>query len=728
MSDNRNPIKHIKFSETDYFKPDVNAGGNNIPHKEVTNEFKKQLYDSISELKAEKEIEGFETGIRVAIVELEDKAIAKSSRPKAIFNDSTCPFFGDIGYGKLLIEVTDDGLIALQSKIERTNTKADKKALSAIKSINPYRIEPRIDQNNDVKTISVRLFRFNSLAQNDKLDEVFESYLKTVGCDWKKHPSNAMRLYRISSYNPKLIVLLTTFSGVQSVISSQSIKIRPMVQSGLEGHPATLYPPEEGVDYPVVAVVDSGVSTNCEALDLWVVGRGSYVPSAYKNDEHGTFVSGLVSNSYNLNDSDIRFPLCQSKIFSVEVLGTEDGCAEDIIHAMYEVAKENPNIKVWNLSLGSSSPVSMSEISNMAILLDEFQDRHSCLCVVAAGNYEESYREWPPIPVLNDGISSPGDSVRSLTVGSLAHVNGFVENEMPSHFSRKGPVSNYVQKPEVVHYGGNIIMSGGRPVTLGVNSIDVNGEATNNIGTSFSTPIISAVAANLFHQIGARATPSLVKALIIQNANLHNTIENEHKPYYGWGKPQGSSEILTVKDYESTMVFEGQAQKSFEIQKLPFPIPECLRTDDRKVRAELFITLVYQPELDAQKAFEYAQIDLAVGFGEINDEGKFTSRVPLQKGEHQYETDLVKSGDKWSPVKVYKKTFPRGVDIENWKLRISVLDRDGYEAEGVMVPFSIVLTIRDIDKDKPVYNEMTRLMDQQNWEVSDLVVDTQIQV
>jgi hypothetical protein len=364
----------------------------------------------------------------------------------------------------------------------------------------------------------------------------------------------------------------------------------------------------------------------------------------------------------------------------------------------------------------------------MAILLDEFQDRHSCLCVVAAGNYEESYREWPPIPVLNDGISSPGDSVRSLTVGSLAHVNGFVENEMPSHFSRKGPVSNYVQKPEVVHYGGNIIMSGGRPVTLGVNSIDVNGEATNNIGTSFSTPIISAVAANLFHQIGARATPSLVKALIIQNANLHNTIENEHKPYYGWGKPQGSSEILTVKDYESTMVFEGQAQKSFEIQKLPFPIPECLRTDDRKVRAELFITLVYQPELDAQKAFEYAQIDLAVGFGEINDEGKFTSRVPLQKGEHQYETDLVKSGDKWSPVKVYKKTFPRGVDIENWKLRISVLDRDGYEAEGVMVPFSIVLTIRDIDKDKPVYNEMTRLMDQQNWEVSDLVVDTQIQV
>ncbi len=57
-----------------------------------------------------------------------------------------------------------------------------------------------------------------------------------------------------------------------------------------------------------------------------------------------------------------------------------------------------------------------------------------------------------------------------------------------------------------------------------------------------------------------------------------------------------------------------------------------------------------------------------------------------------------------------------------------VLDRDGYEAEGVMIPFSIVLTIRDIDKEQPVYNEMAQLMDQQNWEVSNLVVDTQIQV
>jgi serine protease AprX len=175
------------------------------------------------------------------------------------------------------------------------------------------------------------------------------------------------------------------------------------------------------------------------------------------------------------------------------------------------------------------------------------------------------------------------------------------------------------------------------------------------------------------------------------------------------------------------MVFEGIAQKSFEIEKLPFPIPECLRTHEGKVRAEFFITLVYHPELDPQKAFEYCQMDINVGFGKIEN-GKFKSQVPLQNEEHLFESDLVKNGDKWSPIKVYKKRFPDGVNIENWKLRVSVMDREGYEAQGVLIPFSIVLTLRDIDKEQPVYNEMSILMDQYNWEVSDLVIDSQIQV
>lgn len=728
MERNRNPIKHVKFSEGDYFKPPVNPGGNSKPHKAVTEDFKKLLLQSIDEISNDlvSTSDAYTVGVQTAVVELEDKATAKSNRPTAIFNEGTCPFFGDAGYAKFFIQVTEDGLVKLRHKIENATSKSVTKEISAIKSIKKY--VPDIKFDDTSKSVSVRLFRFNSEISNKQIDIQFEKYLSSIGCEWVKYPSVAVRLYRVSGATQKLFNSLINFSSVQSAISSHCIALKPMDASISNSSPASILSPEDGKTYPVVAVVDSGVSLNCPQIEPWVVGRSNYVANSYKCDQHGTFVSGLIANSFNLNGQDIRFPKCQAKIHSVEVIGS-DGCdLYDVLNAMDEVARANRHIKVWNLSLGDSSPVSMSEISTMALLLDEFQDRFDCLCIVAAGNYQGSLREWPPVASLNDGISSPGDSVRCLTIGSLAHVDGFVKNEEPSHFSRKGPVSNYVQKPEVVHYGGNVIVSGGQLLRLGVNSIDTHGYARHDIGTSFSTPIVSAIAANLFHLVGERATPSLIKSLIIHSANLNNLIGDEHKPYFGWGVPKGSEEILDVEDYESTMVFEGKAQKSFEIQKLPFPIPECLRTKEGKVRAEFFITLVYQPELDPNKAFEYCQVDLQVGFGEIDKNNKFTSRVPLQKGAHQFESDLVKSGDKWSPVKVYQARFPKGVDIENWRLRVSVLDRDGYEAEGVLIPFSIVLTIRDIDREEPVYNEMARLMQVHNWEVSNLIIETQIQV
>jgi serine protease AprX len=720
-NNNYNPIKHVKFSEVDYFQPPTHGGGNSKPLKEVTNEFRAELLSSIQYLTT---VEGFQEKTTIAVVELENKATAKSHRPTAIFNDKTCPFFGDVGYAKHLIQITPSGLLALKEKISNGKTKQIIKDISAIKSIFHY--EVNINAVQDEKSLSVRLFRFNTIEKNQTLDNDFECFLEKFDCQWEKHSSNAVRLYRISGSTNIILQSLPKFAGVQSVISSKCIQLKPMVKSRLGISPPTMLPPLQDKEYPVVAVVDSGIS-HCDPINPWVVGRTTCVAPAYKNDEHGTFVGGLITNSFNLNNSDNRFPLCQAKIFSVEVLGNDGGDLYSIIQSMHDVAKTNPQIKVWNLSLGGSTPVSKDEISAMAIMLDEFQDKFNCLCVVAAGNFEEGIREWPPTEELSDGISTPGDSVRSLTVGSIAHIDGIVNNQEPSHFSRKGPVSNYVQKPEIVHFGGNIMMNNGQPVTLGVNSIDSIGNSHHDIGTSFSTPIVSSIASNLFGEIGERANPSLVKALIIHNSNLHNSIDDEHKPYYGWGKPQGSSDILSVKDYESTMVFEGVAQKSFEIEKLPFPIPECLRTDEGKVRAEFFITLVYHPELDPQKAFEYCQMDINVGFGKIED-GKFNSQVPLQKEQHLFESDLVKNGDKWSPIKVYKKRFPNGVDIKDWKLRVSVMDREGYEAQGVLIPFSIVLTVRDIDKEQPVYNEMSILMDQYNWEVSDLVIDSQIQV
>ncbi|HIF9182341.1 TPA: S8 family peptidase [Photobacterium damselae] len=726
MGQGKNPIKHVEFSVQDYYRPQVNPGGRNTPLKKVDDSFRAELINSLDTIKAN--LSSNQLDVCTAIVELEDNAVAKSHRPTALFNNQTCPFFGDAGYGKMLIEVHSSGLKTLEQKIQTVNSKQGIKALSAVKSITVYSPSISIPKNEEGGII-VRLFRYSTEELNTKVDVNFELILKRLNCVWEKHRSESVRLYKISSNIKHLLEELPDIATVQSAIVSNSIFIKPMENTGTTLSPADILAPNPSAIYPVVGVVDSGVSQSCAQLNDWLVGLKRTIPDPFRNLDHGTFVSGMVSNSH-LYNQDSRFPKCQSKIFSIEVLGDNVGDIYNIVNTMYETAEEHPEIKVWNLSLGTSEPASQSEISAMALMLDEFQDKHNCLCVIAAGNYCDSLRVWPPEEKLYDGVSSPGDSVRGLTVGSIAHMDGVVKNEEPSPFSRKGPVSNYVQKPDLVHFGGNLLNVGGNAIPIGVNSICPKGNKRNDIGTSYATPIISSLAANLFQELGERATPNLVKALLIHNANktFGQKVRDEHRPYYGWGLPLDISEILDVKDYEITLVFEGHAQKSFEVEKLPFPIPKCLRTDDEKVRGEFFITLVYQPELDPNQAFEYCQLDVKVGFGEIDADGKFTSKVPPKNDAHLYEEDLVKNGDKWSPVKVYQKSFPKGVNIENWRLRVKVLDREGYEADGVQIPFTLLLTISDIDKKRPVYNEMVQLIDAYNWEVSDLVIDQKISV
>ena len=724
----KNSIKHVQFSEIDYIKPQVNIGGSTKLHKELTSSFMSQVVSSIRELHEELCVSISKTNIPYmpAVVELETKAISKSNRPTAIFNDTTCPFFGDVGFSRFLIQTTPDGLKKLERRISDSfGKKTLEAALSAVKSISKF--EPKIQVSNNPKSgfYIIRLIRFEDDHVNHLIDSQFEQYLSSLSVDWSKSESLSIRVYRVKLIGEQIQEICNNNVFVQSVSPSKSIFSHESTIPTDIPLPVDLSFPED--DFPVVGLVDTGVSQYCEPLTPWLVGQVNIVSEEERNNEHGTFVAGLLANAKLLNDNSPYFPSCQSKIYSIEAIGNNGGDFYEIIHSLESAAQKHPHIRVWNLSLGEGNPVDLSGISEFGILLDEFQDRYNCLCVVSAGNYDDDLRTWPPLKLYDDRISSPGDSVRALTVGSLAHLDGFVNIGSPSSFSRKGPVSNFVQKPEIVHYGGNLRADGSFDPSLAIKSICPFGGTSRDVGTSFSTPIVSSLAANLFHRIGERATPSLVKGLLVHSANLQARTPNEHRDYLGWGVPADIDELLNVNDYETTLVFDGIAKKSFEVQKLPFPIPECLRTADGKVRAEFFITLVYQPDLDAKKSFEYCQVDVSIGLGKT-DGGSFTSRVPLQASSPKYESDLAKSGDKWSPIKVYHKAYPKGTDVENWKLRVALLNRDGYEAEGVEVPFSIILTIRDIDKEQPVFNEMSRLMDQYNWEVSDLIVDHRLEV
>lgn len=89
--------------------------------------------------------------------------------------------------------------------------------------------------------------------------------------------------------------------GVQSIPQMPLIgTIRPQMVNSLP-LPQGLPEATSGMDFPLIAVVDSGVSTSLPALESWVVDRRSDVAPEYRNTDHGTFVAGLIIWGATLN-------------------------------------------------------------------------------------------------------------------------------------------------------------------------------------------------------------------------------------------------------------------------------------------------------------------------------------------------------------------------------------------------------------------------------------------
>lgn len=119
-------------------------------------------------------------------------------------------------------------------------------------------------------------------------------------------------------------------------------------------------------------------------------------------------------------------------------------------------------------------------------------------------------------------MAKMADSVRSLVVGSIANEKDrydLAEINMPSPFTRKGPGPSYIIKPDLVAYGGNAgIRPDGKMTTTGVKTFDAAGLPTRAPGTSFSTPWIARIAAELDFLLDGDFDPLLIKALMVHNA------------------------------------------------------------------------------------------------------------------------------------------------------------------------------------------------------------------
>lgn len=725
------------------------GGGAKVPFRTVDAAFRQRLHTQVDSIRTALTSHIARTGSAPVKVRLLRKATAKSHRPDTLFSAKTCPIIGNGALGELFIKATPTGLNALADQINSNTSDKIVKELSCVESIEPISPQERrkgresldilkgCPRGRDGFITRVRLFDFGRSDDQAQLVRDFEAE-----CNERKIAitstgyANGTYVYAVECRNAAEVDSLANIIGVRSISQMPLIRtIRPQMVNSLP-LPQTLPQAVPGSDFPVIAVVDSGVSASLPALESWVVDRKSDVAPEYRNTDHGTFVAGLIAWGSVLNPTIPGIDSEPCGVIDLQVLPNTDPARgdtdvlteQDFLQSLEEWLKQYANrCKVWNLSLGTNEVCSLDEFSALAEQLDKLQEQYNVSFVVSAGNYTNvPLLDFPRTKSqLDQGrITSPADSILAITVGSISQV-GYQANgpkqHQPSSFSRHGAGPNHIIKPDLIHYGGSCTTDFSH--LSGVRSINGNGTA-EDIGTSYATPLVSRTLAQVYHQITPTPSPVMARALITHHARdprLGGRVPDGEENFFGFGLPAPVPYCLECNPYTSTLIFEDTLRPSYFLEWDDFPYPSSLRRDGRYF-GEVWMTVAFAPARGARWGSEYCETHIDAHFGvyqgvKSRSTGKITSKFRgLVPPEHKnpgelYETYQVEKLRKWSPVRTYHGAMgEKGERGDRWRLKVQLLTRHGIEDEEAFKPqpFALIVTIADPLKTAPVYDEMAK--------------------
>ena len=389
---------------------------------------------------------------------------------------------------------------------------------------------------------------------------------------------------------------------------------------------------------------------------------------------HGTSVSSIIVDGPTLNpELDDGCGKFRVRHFGVATSGYFNSFT--ILRTINEIIKENRDIKVWNLSLGSDKEIHPNFISPEAAILDKIQSENDVIFIIAGtnkrtGDNEERY------------IGSPADSINSLVVNSVDY------NDRPVSYSRKGPVLSFFNKPDVSYYGGDKS-----------NPIKVYCETGGQIvaGTSFAAPWIARKMSYLIDILGL--SREVAKALIVDAASGWKRQE-EPSQYVGYGVvPIKIGDIIKSQDDEIKFVISGTSEKYNTYNySLPVPISKDMYPYIAKA------TLCYFPVCSRNQGVDYTNTELDLHFGRLNGTTVKTINDNKQgeEGSYIYEGNARLFFRKWDNVKHIveypkKGTRPKKVyDTKMWGLSIKTTERlEKKYGEGLN--FGVVITLKEIN-------------------------------
>lgn len=424
--------------------------------------------------------------------------------------------------------------------------------------------------------------------------------------------------------------------------------------------------------------------------------------------KHGTEITSIIVDGPRMNpwldDGCGRFRVrhfgvCTNKISMVK-----------LVRKLKDIVNNNPDIHVWNLSLGTDEEVSKNFISFDAAVLDELQAKKNIVFVVSGTNDNRDER------IGNIRVGSPADSLNSIVVNSIKR------NGNPASYSRKGTVLSFFNKPDVVYYGGDYDER--------INAYAPSGEE-QVYGTSFAAPWISRKMCFLIDVMGF--SREIAKALIIDSAAgwEYKASTAKDKELLGYGAvPIQIEKVVSTDNDEIKFILYGTSE-SYKTTNYGIPVP---KDNDNKYPYIARATICYFPECSRAQGIDYTNRELTLKFGRIKSDGKImdiNENIQDDKNSYIDERQSRREFRKWENTKFISKVLKNNQALKSyedklWGIVITSKERlDTQMHSGLN--FGVIITLKEI-KGVNRIEDFIRACTLRGWIVNEITIKNQIDI
>ncbi len=432
---------------------------------------------------------------------------------------------------------------------------------------------------------------------------------------------------------------------------------------------------------PVIGVIDTQFDERVY-FHKWVTYikcLSSDIPLDSNDFFHGTAVSSIIVDgpSFNpkLQDHCGRF-----RVRHFGVATARRFSSFSVLKMIRDIVRQNRDIKVWNLSLGSAMEINPNFISPEAAELDRIQCEYDVIFIVAGTNRGKRNSE-------SVRLGAPADSLNSLVVNAV----DFQGN--PASYTRRGPVLSFFYKPDICYYGGD----GKDKITvcepLGMAAV---------CGTSFAAPWIARKMAYLVHIVGL--SREVAKALVIDSAAAWNR-RGTGRFTMGYGiVPIKIEDIMYSPEDEIRFIMSGSIDE-YETYTYNIPVPQDKNTYPFFAKA----TLAYFPHCDRNQGVDYTSTEMDLHFGRVVEKAGKVSIKPIDNNKQAdegiqsiYEEDARRLYRKWDNIKHISEELKEGARPRKvysggaWGLSIKMKERLAAKA-GRGLQFGVVITLKEMN-------------------------------